>query len=120
MILRAVYLASKRLGMWHGKRITSAAFKDKRGLSVDRLYDRQVDEGVRYMRTKLHGHIVSVTVNDCNSVSAHLVYCPSPNNIFHSEINGSPDTILSNEDHCLALSRRAVVVSYEETSVISK
>ena len=64
--------------------------------------------------------IVSVTVNDCNSVSAHLVYCPSPNNIFHSEINGSPDTILLNDDQCLALSRRAVVVSYEETSVISK
>lgn len=82
MILRAVYLASKRLGMWHGKRITSAAFKDKRGLSVDRLYDRQVDEGVRYMHTKLRDHIVSVTVNDCNSVSAHLVYCHSPNNIF--------------------------------------
>jgi hypothetical protein len=120
MLLRAVYPPNIRPDMWHGKRITSAAFKDKRGLSVDRLYNRQVDEGVRFMRTKLHGHIVSVTVNDCNNVSAHVVYCPSPNNIFHSEIHGSPDTILLNEDQCLALSRRAVVVSYEEMSIISK
>lgn len=120
LLLRAVYPPDRRPDMWHGNRVSSAAFKDKNGLSVDRLYDRNIDDGIRSMRTKLHGHIISITVNDCNNVSAHVVYRPSQNNAYHSEIHGSPDTIILDDYQCLILSRKAVVVSREETTIISK
>lgn len=51
--------------------ISSAAFKDSNGLSVDRVNNRSLSEAVGY----IHNHfpqriIVSVEVQDCNSVKA--------------------------------------------------
>ena len=75
-------------------RISSAAFKDAKGLSVDRGYHRADSVVIDAMRKRLRGSIVSVTVGQCFEINAIVKYCPSPINIYHSEIHGGTDRIV--------------------------
>ncbi len=74
--------------------LSSAAFRDRRGLSVDRGYYRPDHEVVENMLQRLKGDIVSVTVKDCNNVQALVLYKPSRENIYHSEIHSNNTRIL--------------------------
>ena len=111
LLLRAVYPPDRHPDFWRGNRLSSAAFKDKNGLSVDRLYDRELKDGIAFMREErgLKGYIASVSVDDCVSVSAHVAYRPTSNDVYHSEIHGSETQIILSEQQCLGLARKAII-----------
>jgi len=92
-LLRAVFPPNKRPNFWRNGKLSSAALKDKNGLSVDRTYNRTMDEAVEYIRQTKQGCIFSIGVNDCKVVEALIIYCPTQNP-FHSEIHGSAESVI--------------------------
>ena len=72
--------------------VSSAAFSDRNGLSVDRG-DYRADKEVikKMMDNGLKGAIIKVTVGNCEDVSACVQYMPIPDNIYHSEIHGTKE-----------------------------
>lgn len=109
MLLRAVYPPSCRPKFWRNGKLSSAALKDKNGLSVDRTYDRAIDDAVVAMAQRFTRLIVSVTVQDCNKVQACLRYRPSYSNPYHSEIHGSDTEVMLSDDQALILARSATI-----------
>lgn len=88
--------------------LSSAAFKDQRGLSVNRTGDNTLDEAVEIMRAApLVGTIVYVTVPDCLDVEATIIYAPVEGNIYHSEIHRSPEVAPLNKRQAKRLAERA-------------
>ena len=55
-----------------GGKVSSAAFKDKNGLSVERGYYRDDYLVVEDMNKRFEGNIVCVTVEDCRNVHAKV------------------------------------------------
>lgn len=108
-LLRAVLPASRRPDFWRNGRLSSAALKDKNGLSVDRTYDRAIGDSVAVMVQRLAGFIVSVTVDNCNKVQACIRYKPSKTNPYHSEIHGSNSEVMLNDIQALTLARSAKI-----------
>ena len=74
--------------------LSSAAFKDKNGVSVERGYYRPDEEVAEDMLQRLQGNIVSITVKNCNDVKALVLYKPSAVSEYHSEIHSSETKIL--------------------------
>lgn len=74
--------------------ISSAAFADPKGLSVDRQGNRDEGDVIDHMRQQFNGHILSIYVKHCESIGAVVRYLPSKQNRYHSEIHGSQDTVL--------------------------
>ena len=74
--------------------ISSAAFADPSGLSVDRGNYRSDEEVVTEMRKKFAGHIISLYVKNCTDIKAVVQYKPSRSNKYHSEIHGSESSAL--------------------------
>lgn len=107
-LLRAVRPNDKRFKFWkdNGK-LSSAAFKDKKGLSVDRTYDRSMAESIIFIKQNLSGNIVSVSVSDCNEIETCLKYLPSEYNKYHSEIHGSENEIILSDIQAFQLARKA-------------
>ena len=62
LLLRAVLPSNRRPDFWKNGRLSSAALKDKQGLSVDRTYDRTINDAVVAMTHRLTGFIVSITI----------------------------------------------------------
>lgn len=94
-LYRAVYPPSCNNMYWkEDGSLSSAAFADQHGLSVDRGYNRTSEEVVDDMKSRFSGCIVSVTVQDCNEVNALVKYKPSRTNIYHSEIHSNENVIL--------------------------
>lgn len=106
-LLRAVFPESKRPDYWSNGHLSSAAFKDSKGLSVDRTGTRSLHDSVECIRKHLNGFIVSLTVTACYSVHAELIYLPSASNPFHSEIHGSKTQIELTPYQAFFLSRKA-------------
>ena len=92
---------------WKGNRLTSAAFKDKRGLSVDRTGDRDIITSVDFMKTRLEGYIFSLSIIDCYHVHADPKYLPT-SNLYHCEIHGSPHIIELDDDQALYFAENAI------------
>ena len=109
LLLRAVWPANRRPDFWKNGRLSSAALKDKRGLSVNRTSDLPLGDAVLLMSRKFEGIIVSISVPACNQVQAHLKYCPSCDNIYHREIHGSPTEIMLSDKQALLLARQAKI-----------
>lgn len=109
LLLRAVWPADRRPDFWNNGRLSSAALKDKRGLSVNRTSDLPVENAVSLMSKKFSGLIVSISVVACKAVDAYVKYCPSNDNIYHSEIHGSPTQIVLSDTQALILARRAKI-----------
>ena len=106
LLLRAVL---PKAFFWKEGRLSSAALKDGRGLSVDRTYDRSIEESVIYMRQNLDGDIVSIKPSDCRKVNAVVRYRPTKN-IFHCEIHGSEEKIVLSPKQAKELALCAEVV----------
>ena len=106
LLLRAVL---PRPNYWRNGRLSSAALKDKYGLSVDRTYTRTLNDSIQYMKNHLSGSIVSFTISDCHSVSAVVKYMPSLTNKYHCEIHGSADRVLLDTDQAHELACRAII-----------
>lgn len=92
--------------------LSSTAFKDRNGLSVDRGYYRSDSDVVFDMHMRLDGTIVKVTVADCMNINACVRYLPSRLNKYHSEIHGGKDKLMLSASQCKYLARRAIVLNY--------
>ncbi|MGG6439539.1 hypothetical protein ETC01_04125 [Geobacillus sp. NFOSA3] len=95
-------------------RPSSALFKDKRGVSVDRDGGRTVDSIIstfknRFGDDKLKG-VVYVNAGFCMDIGTHLVYCPSRNNKYHSEIHDSQSKVLLSSAKARKLALNCIVV----------
>ena len=108
LLLRAVLPVSM---YWKNGKLSSAAFKDKNGLSVNRVYDQKLETAINIMKNSLRGSIVSVLVKDCNDVSACVKYLPSKNNDYHCEIHQSETIKILNEMQAKHLANVAKVES---------
>lgn len=108
-LLRAVRPPNRRPDFWINGRLSSAALKDKRGLSVDRTFDRPVKIAVESMKTRLEGYIVSFPVSLCNFTQVYLRYLPSRDNPYHSEMHGSETDVVLSDVQALLLARSATL-----------
>lgn len=93
-----------------GGKVSSAAFKDKNGLSVERGYYRDDYLVVEDMNKRFEGNIVCVTVEDCRNVHAKVKYKPSHSSKYHSEIHGS-DTVILSRSQAKQLASCVVIVN---------
>lgn len=80
--------------------ITSGAFKDPQGLSVDRQFNRDDKDAIEYIKNHKKGYICSFTKEDCDKQDIHYEYCPVEGNVFHSEIHNSPTKKLLSRSKC--------------------
>ena len=71
-VIRAVLPPEMRPKFWKNGKLTPSALKDKRGLSVDRTYDKSIDFIINHMRKNkgLIGLMVSFTMTDCKDAEA--------------------------------------------------
>ena len=102
-LLRAVWPPNRKPDFWVNGRLSSAALKDPKGLSVDRTYDRALSVAIEFMKTRLHGYIVSFPVPACNFAQVYLRYLPSKTDPYHSEIHGSKTEIILSDEQALLL-----------------
>lgn len=110
LLLRAVFPANKRPDFWYNGRLSSAALKDKRGLSVERTYDRTLENAAQSLSDRFTGSIISLSMYQCKKVHASVKYCPSLNNPYHCEIHGSDTEIPLSDTQALILARKASIV----------
>lgn len=104
-LLRAVLPSAM---FWKDNRLSSAAFKDPKGLSVDRVYKRKMESAVKKMTQSFIGSIISVKVSDCRDVQACVKYLPSKNK-YHSEIHRDESIPLLTSFQAKHLARVAVI-----------
>ncbi len=110
-LYRAVYPPEVRDFYWKNNgEVSSAAFYDPKGCSVDRGYYREDEEVVKDMKKHFIGRIVSLTVGQCEEVGAVVQYKPT-NNKYHSEIHGSDIEIVLDKRQRKHLARCARVVA---------
>lgn len=110
-LYRAVYPPEVMDMFWkRDGSISSAAFADPNGLSVDRGYFRSDTEVIHDMEARFNGHIISLYVRNCLDAGAIVKYLPSRSNIFHSEIHGSPTNLLLSKSQRRFLAGKAVIV----------
>lgn len=70
-----------------------------------------MEDSVDFMlNNNLEGYIVAFGVPLCKTIDAYLVYAPTKNNKFHSEIHGSPKNIVLSDKQALFLARNAITV----------
>jgi len=72
--------------------LSSAAFKDKKGLSTDRQMGRAHKECIAFISRRLRGSIVSVSYENCQEIEALVKYDPVTENIFHTVIIHSAES----------------------------
>lgn len=87
-------------------RPTSGAFKDNKGLSVDRQGNRNNIEAVQTLlkSKRQDSKIVSINIQDCKSVPVFPIYKPLNDNVYHSEIHDSQEKIGISGSKCKKLS----------------
>ena len=110
-LFRAVYPPEISDMFWRRDgSLSSAAFADPKGLSVDRQGDRTVEESARSMMQRFTGNIVYVRFKSCKEIGATVKYLPSTGNPYHSEIHGSDTVPLLSKSQRRYLSRKAVLI----------
>ena len=91
-LFRAVYPPNIMPLFWkENGQLSSAAFKDKKGLSVERDGGRDEKTVIDTMRLFFYGNIIYLIV-------------------FHSEIHGSTDRRLLSQSQCKYLAQRATII----------
>ena len=94
-LYRAVYPPEINHIYWKdGQHVSSAVFLDKKGLSVERGYNRPDDIVIKNMKKTFIGRIISVTVRMCLEINAKVFYKPTKRSLYHSEIHGSEKHIV--------------------------
>ena len=107
-LYRAVYPPSHPGMFWkRDGSLSPAAFADPKGLSVERGDKRSSETIVKKMKKTFSGCIVSVTVENCHETDAVVKYLPSESNKYHSEIHGSPTTLLLDKSQRYYLAKKA-------------
>lgn len=110
-LYRAVYPPSYNNMYWKKDgSLSSAAFADKNGLSVERGYFRDDSSVLDEMNHFFTGSIVSVTVQQYYDVSATVKYLPSKRSIYHSEIHGDETHLLFSKSQRKRLALQAKIL----------
>ncbi|WP_295154748.1 hypothetical protein [uncultured Brachyspira sp.] len=96
-------------------RPSSAAYKDKNGLSVDRLGDREENEVInsfikRFGIDKVRS-VVKVSVAICKELELYPIYKPSLNNKYHAEIHDSENSVLISSSKAKKLAENVKIVN---------
>ncbi|MDO4720211.1 MAG: hypothetical protein Q4A78_06075 [Peptostreptococcaceae bacterium] len=113
-LYRAVYPPSHPGLFWKKDgSLSSAAFADPKGLSVERGYDRSEETVIQKMRESFIGCIVSLKVKNCIEADALVKYLPTKNNEYHSEIHGGPEEKLLSRKQRMSLVKSAVIEHME-------
>ena len=108
-----LYRAIKPFPNWwdsENNRPTSAAFKDSRGVSVDRQGTRNEPEAITAFKKFELKAVVSITAKECRNFDTHPIYKPEPGNEYHSEIHGSLTEIQLTASQAKKLSRNVKIV----------
>ena len=112
-LFRAVYPPEIADLFWRADgTVSSAAFADPKGLSVDRQGRRSAEEAVAYLQSRFQGRVLYVRVRNCMQAGAVVRHVPSHKNPWHSEIHGSDTSLLLSRSQRRYLSRNAVIVGY--------
>lgn len=107
-LYRAVYPPEIMPLFWkENGEVSSAVFKDKRGLSVERAGFRNEEIVISDMKVFFKGTIISIFAEDCFSCKALLKYLPTRRSLFHSEIHGGEGRILLSQSQCKHLAKNA-------------
>jgi len=77
----------------HDGTLTSAALKDRKGLSTDRQMRRPHEDCIEFMRKRLRGSIVSVSCENCEEAKAIVQYDKKDDNVFHTLILPDADKL---------------------------
>ena len=108
-LYRAVYPPEVADMFWRKDgTVSSAAFADAHGLSVDRGDHREDMDVVAEMNKRFSGRIIRLYSKNCYDIGAVIRYLPTKNNPYHSEIHGSCTSVLLSKQQRLYLSRKAV------------
>ena len=111
-LFRAVYPPEVSNMYWRRDgSLSSAAFADPKGLSVDRQGDRDASDAASAMHRRFIGSIIFVRVKNCLEIGATVKYLPSSSNPYHSEIHGSETSVLLSKSQRMHLSKRATVLT---------
>lgn len=111
-LYRAVYPPEIMPMFWkENGELSSAVFKDKKGLSVERAGYRDEAEVITDMRLYFYGMIINLSVGDCEACHAVLRYLPTKRSIFHSEIHGAENRKRLSQSQCKYLAKMARVCS---------
>ena len=94
---------------WKNGRLSSAAFKDPKGLSVDMQGDRSTEEALETIRHNFIGTVVSVTVGLCREKSIIVHFCPTDNNKYHCEIIHSLERKALTSSQAKHLAKNAII-----------
>ena len=90
LLYRAVYPPEHTSMFWKDNgHVSSAAFLDKKRLSVERGNFRPNETVFSDMKKFFTGRIVSFAVKLCRDVEAFIVYKPTRRSIFHTEVHGN-------------------------------
>ena len=111
-LLRAVWPPETYSWLWEKNgRLSSAAFKDRKGLSVDRTGGRPLDEAIDFIKQSKQGYVFDIPVVECRKAKTYLVYLPGGDNPYHSEIHQSRKEVVLSDEQALYLSRVAIKVA---------
>jgi hypothetical protein len=98
-------------------RPSTAFFKDKRGLSVDRDGGRKEEDVILHLEKNIRSRsiprlkaIVYINAGDCRRAGAYPIAKPSRDNIYHAEIHDSKDEIYISQKKCFLLSEKTITV----------
>lgn len=110
-LYRAVYPPDVMPLFWkENGELSSAVFKDKNGLSVERDGGRNQNTVIDNMRLYFFGYIISVIYKDCDDCNAVVKYLPTNRSKYHSEIHGSNNVKLLSQSQCKHLARVANII----------
>lgn len=110
-LYRAIFPPEVRQFYWKKNgQISSAAFKDKNGLSVERGNYRDDKLVIEDMRKWFVGMIVYWNVAVCRDVGAIVRYKPTTRSIFHTEIHSGENRVLLTASQARAIAKRVKVI----------
>ena len=114
-LYRAVFPESNYQMFWRKDgTVSSAAFTDKQGLSVERGNFREDETVIEDMKRFFYGSIISITVEQCRDVDAVIKYKPTKRSIYHSEIHRSEKIPLLSKSQRKNLAKLAKIEYYEK------
>lgn len=114
-LYRAVFPESYKEMFWKKSgKVSSAAFTDRAGLSVDRGNFRDDKIVIEDMRKFFQGCIISFTVGQCREADIVVKYKPTKRDRYHSEIHGSEDMPLLSKSQRKKLAEVAEMEYYEK------
>ena len=92
-------------------RISSALFKDSKGVSVDRQGQRTEEDVINTFTASFELRaVVKLKVEDCRKIGTYVQYKPIPENLFHSEITESETEISIKSSKARKLQEASIVV----------